>query len=144
MYKACFMTDVEIGKWEEIVQHLWFFILYAVKWDDDDEVVEKVPIAKVVVPNSTLEFFQEFFHKNRIKGKTVYGAFVEFVVKHTKKEAPCIFLPLYPPFGDVGDGTWEFYVEVESVAVSKADEEEKKRLKYLPVVKLYEVIEKIF
>jgi hypothetical protein len=137
MNQACMMRDIEVLNWEKVKQNLYVFVLYAAKFTADGDIIEKVPLARVFVASSDVEFFR----KNPIEGKTVYEAFVEFVVKHTKKEAPCIFLPLYLPFGD---GNWEFYVEDEVVVLLKADEEGKKRLKYLPIVKLYEVIEKIF
>ena len=137
MNQSCRMYDKEVLNWEKVVSQLYFFVLYAGKFTEDHDLIESVPIARVLVASSDVEFFR----KNPIEGKTVYEAFVEFVVQHTKKVAPCIFLPLYPPFGD---GNWEFFVEYEPLVFSKASEEEYKRLKYLPVVKLYDFIEKIF
>ena len=136
MNQSCKMYEKEILLWEKVVQDLEIYILYAGKFYDEGDNIESVPIARVLVARMDVEFFQ----KNRIVGKTPYEAFMEFILKQVKRVCPCLFLPFYPPFSD---GNWEFYVDLESVASIRANEQEKRRLKYLPIVKLYDFIEKI-
>jgi hypothetical protein len=100
------------------------YILYAYKkeWVTDDEVTQDVPIIKVIVASSDVEFFQ----KNRRKGKTPYGWFLEWVLDRIKRECPCVLVPFS------GD-EWEFFVELFNIVVIRGEVE---RVAYLPVVDL--------
>jgi hypothetical protein len=94
------------------------FILYAFNKKEEFSV----PIARVLIASSDLEFF----HRHEVVGKTKGEWFMEFVLKWVRKECPCVLAPF-------SGEDWDFYLNTEDVAYFFGGGEE---LDYLPVIDL--------